>query len=167
MPFDCINLWVYGNNWAWVPDPTTPQVEIRVVLQNAAGTPARRDPGPGALAGMVAAYIAVSRRNRSSTLGDRPSLVGIEIVGGRNTSDRTLYFDNLASTGIAPAADVSAARGAGIPLPDGQTVGNNTGPGTLPFPTREETILPDNLTQSVHDVRRRSRPRRIRLSVRG
>ena len=30
------------------------------------------------------------------TLGDRPSLVGIEIVGGRNTSDRTLYFDNLA-----------------------------------------------------------------------
>ena len=34
-PFDCINLWVYGNNWAWVSDPTTPQVEIRVVLQNA------------------------------------------------------------------------------------------------------------------------------------
>lgn len=28
----------------------------------------------------------------------------------------------------------------------GQATGTNTGPGTLPFPTREETILPDNLT---------------------
>jgi hypothetical protein len=31
------------------------------------------------------------------------------------------------------------------PLP-GQSAGTNTGPGKLPFPTREETILPDNVT---------------------
>ena len=94
-PFDCINLWVYGNNWAWVPDPTTPQVEIRVVLQSAAGA---------ALAVTMdrvrwQEWWLVHRRLSSEqiqALGDRPSVVGIDVVGGGNTSDRTLYFDNLA-----------------------------------------------------------------------
>ncbi len=126
VPFDCINLWVYGNNWAWVPDPATPAVEIRVVLQNSAGT------------SVVVTldqvrwmeWWLVHRRltpEQIQTLGDRPSLVGIEIVGGRNTSDRTLYFDNLAvyQEPLVPL-DVSAPREKrGIQLPDGQTVGNN------------------------------------------
>ena len=24
--FDCVNIWCYGNNWAWQPDQSTPQV---------------------------------------------------------------------------------------------------------------------------------------------
>ena len=28
--FDCVNLWCYGNNWAWQPDPSTPQVHLAV-----------------------------------------------------------------------------------------------------------------------------------------
>lgn len=36
-PFDCVNLWVCGNNWGWAPDQSTPQVEIRVLLQSADG----------------------------------------------------------------------------------------------------------------------------------
>ena len=147
VPFDCINLWVYGNNWAWVPDPATPPVEIRVVLQSSAG------------ASVVVTldqvrwmeWWLVHRRltpEQIHTLGDRPRLVGIEIVGGRNPSDRTLYFDNLAvyQEPLVPLTFQPRAR-RGIALPDGQTVGNNCGPGTLPFPTREQTILPDNLTQ--------------------
>jgi len=35
----------------------------------------------------------------------------------------------------------------GIPTPPGHITGTNTGPGQLPFPTREQTILPDNLTR--------------------
>ncbi|MHB0957505.1 MAG: hypothetical protein ACYC0X_25790 [Pirellulaceae bacterium] len=144
--FDCINLWVYGNNWAWIPDPTTPPVEIRVVLQNAVGD-------------SVAVTLdhvrwtewwLLHRRltaEQIQMLGDRPTLSGIEIVGGRNTSDRTLYFDNLAvyQEPLTPLTFEPRAR-PGIQLPPAQTVGNNRGPGTLPFPTREQTILPDNRT---------------------
>ena len=31
--FDCINFWVYGNNWAWVSDKDTPRVTIDVLLR--------------------------------------------------------------------------------------------------------------------------------------
>jgi len=145
-PFDCINLWVYGNNWAWVPDPETPQVDIRVVLQNEAGSP------------LVVPLDRVRwkewwllhRRltaDQLTALGPHPSVTAIEVVGGRNTSDRVLYFDNLAVYREAlPALSFEPRPSRGITLPAGQTVGTNTGPGELPFPTREETILPDNLT---------------------
>ena len=102
------------------------------------------------------------------TLGDRPSLVGIEIVGGRNPSDRTLYFDNLAvyQEPLVPLTFQPRAR-RGIALPAGQTVGNNSGPGNLPFPTREQTILPDNLTpQFTTSVEEPTRGE-LCLSVRG
>lgn len=35
--FDCINFWVYGNNWAWVSDKGTPQVVITVLLRSKDG----------------------------------------------------------------------------------------------------------------------------------
>ncbi len=143
-PFDCINLWVYGNNWAWAPDPGTPQVEIRLVFQNAAGTalvvPLDRV--------RWKEWWLLHRRltpEQLDTLGDRPRLASIEVVGGRNADDRVLYFDNLALYVEAlPPLTFEPRPARGIQLPAGQTTGTNTGPGTLPFPTRDETILPDN-----------------------
>ena len=41
-PFDCINVWVYGNNWAWAPDPTTPPVNLNADSAKHIGR-ARRD----------------------------------------------------------------------------------------------------------------------------
>ncbi len=146
-PFDCVNLWLYGNNWAWVTDPTTPQVDVRIGLQNAAGTqltvPLDRV--------RWKEWWLMHRRltpEQLAILGDRPSVVSIEIVGGRNPEDRTLFFDNLAvyRETLAPL-EFTPRPARGISLPEGQTVGTNTGPGVLPFPTREETILPDNLTR--------------------
>jgi hypothetical protein len=34
---DNLGLWIYGNNWGWVPDPATPSVAVNVVLVNAKG----------------------------------------------------------------------------------------------------------------------------------
>ena len=34
---DCATFWVYGNNWAYSADPSTPQVSITVVLRSTAG----------------------------------------------------------------------------------------------------------------------------------
>lgn len=151
LPFDCVNVWVYGNNWAWVPDPTTPPVNLSAILQNGSGE-------------RVAIYLdnvrwrewyLVHRRltaEQIRLLGDRPQLVGLEVTGGTNTSDRVLYFDNLAVYQEAfPPLTYQPRPRRGIELPAGQTVGTNTGPGILPFPTRPETILPDNLVSDFQN----------------
>ncbi len=146
MPLDCVNLWVYGNNWGWVPDRTTPQVEIRVLLENSQGTVL-----PIVL-GRVRwkEWWLMHRRlttEQLQQLGDHPRFVGLEVRDGRNRDDRTIYFDNLAIYRESlPPLSFEPRRRRGIELPEGQTVGNNVGPGQLPFPTRDETILPDNLT---------------------
>ena len=53
-PFNCVNLWVYGNNWSYGPDPKTPPVEIAVLLRGRNGSAGAGRPGPGRLAGVVA-----------------------------------------------------------------------------------------------------------------
>ncbi len=147
-PVDCVNLWVYGNNWQWVPDRSTPQVEIRVLLQS----------GSGATVPVVLGRVrwkewwlmhARLTPDQLTQLGDQPHFAGLEVRDGRNKEDRTIYFDNLAiyAEALAPL-EFAARRRRGITLPEGQTVGNNIGKGVLPFPTRDETILPDNLTDA-------------------
>ncbi len=144
-PFDCVNLWVYGNNWGWAPDRLTPQVEIRVLLQG------QNDEvisiGLGRV-GWQEWWLMHARLSQAqlAALGDHPSLLRLEVREGRNKDNRTLYFDNLAiyTEPLRPLTFAPRPRRA-LELPPGQTVGNNVGPGTLPFPTRAETILPDNL----------------------
>ncbi len=145
-PFDCLNLWVYGNNWGWHPDPTTPPVEIRVLLQSDTG---------------VQVPIAMGRvrwkewwlmhqhltKEQLNQLGVSPYFVGLEVAFGTNEEERTIFFDNLTVyKELLPQLVFEARPHRGIDLPPGQTVGLNQGPGQLPFPTRAETILPDNLT---------------------
>ncbi len=57
-PFDCVNLWVYGNNWAWSPDPKTPQVRISVLLRGAGAPAHRADRGRHRDAGRVAKMVS-------------------------------------------------------------------------------------------------------------
>ena len=35
--FDCVNCWVYGNNWAWAPDRSTPPVNLQLLFRAATG----------------------------------------------------------------------------------------------------------------------------------
>jgi hypothetical protein len=147
-PFDCVNFWVCGNNWAWVTDKTTPPVQIAVLLRGKGGAEVR----------VVMSTVRwkewwVMHRKllpeQLELLKDGATLEGIQITNGRNTDDRTLYLDNLAiyKEELKPLA-FDPRRKRGIEMFPSQTVGNNTGPGKLPFPTREETILPDNLTKN-------------------
>ena len=34
---DNLGIWIYGNNWGWMPDPATPSVAVNIVLVNATG----------------------------------------------------------------------------------------------------------------------------------
>ena len=147
-PFDCVSLWVYGNNWAWMTDKSTPRVNIDVLLKAKDG-------------GEIALPMATVRwkewwfiRHKLSPelvnrLAEGATFEGIRVTRGRNTEDRVLFFDNLAFyKEPLPPLSFEPRRKRNLTLPEGQTVGTNTGPGVLPFPNREETILPTNLAKN-------------------
>ncbi|HUT90523.1 MAG TPA: hypothetical protein VMY37_13560 [Thermoguttaceae bacterium] len=146
-PFDCVNFWVYGNNWAWVSDKTTPQVDVRVLLRGAGGELVRVSLGRVRWREWWVMHRRLSP-DQLALLQDGAALEAIEVAGGRNEEDRLLHFDNLAVyQENLPPLEFEPRPQRGIDLPEGQTTGTNTGPGRLPFPNREETILPDNLTE--------------------
>ncbi|MGB9690100.1 hypothetical protein, partial [Thermogutta sp.] len=93
-PVDSINVWIYGNNWAWEPDPSTPQVQITVLLKSPNGQSIRADMGRV----YWREWFLVHTRLRSEdakSLNHGGVVEGIEISGGTNVEDRVLYFDNL------------------------------------------------------------------------
>ena len=149
--FDCVNLWVYGNNWAWSPDPSTPQVNVAVILRTREGREVSIPMGNVRWKEWWLMHRRLTEEQQE-LLRDGASAVGFQVSGGRNKDDRTLFFDNLCCyrEELPPLTfEPRPLRGI-TPFP-GQTTGTNTGPGKLPFPTREETILPDNLTEDFQN----------------
>lgn len=141
-PFDAVTLWCYGNNWGWAPDPGTPQVRISVLFEDSDGQE-------------FAVYLyhvdwtewyLLHRRltpEQARRLQKGAKFAGILVAGGRQKDDRILYFDNLAVfTEEFPPLTFAPRPERGISMFPGQTAGTNTGPGKLPFPTSERTILP-------------------------
>ncbi len=143
---DCVTLWVYGNNWAYSSDPSTPQVSITVVLRSTSGQTTRVD--LGRVHWME--WFLMHRRLTPEQIGllkEGGVVDSIEIAGGSNRDDRALYFDNLTiyREEFEPLQfEPRPLRG--VDPFEGQSPGVNAGPGRLPFPNREETILPENAT---------------------
>ena len=83
----------------------------------------------------------------ASSVGRSPVIRGSR-SDGRHEHKRAVHLlgQSECLSGALPPLTYQPRPRRGIELPAGQTVGTNTGPGTLPFPTRPETILPDNLT---------------------
>ena len=146
-PFDCVNFWVYGNNWAWVSDKTTPQVDIAVILHTAAGEAIRVPMGRVRWKEWWVMHAKLPPE-QVAAVQDGAVLEAIELSGGKNQEDRVLYFDNLSvyQESLPPLVFEPRPQ-RNLTLFPGQSPGINTGPGKLPFPNREETLLPDNLTQ--------------------
>lgn len=145
-PVDCINVWIYGNNWAWAPDPGTPPVQIVVLLKSVDGTSIRVDMGRVNWKEWFLVHTRLPAEH-AQALKKGGFFEGLEITGGTNSEDRVLFFDNLTPyLEPLPPLRFEPRPRRPISLPEGQTTGTNTGPGVLPFPTREETILPDQLT---------------------
>ncbi len=141
---DCVTLWVYGNNWAYSSDPGTPQVSITVVLRSAAGQTSRVEMGRV----RWKEWFLMHRRltpEQTALLGQGAALDSIEIGGGYNREDRVIYLDNLAvyREEFRPL-QFEPRPSRGVEPFEGQSPGVNTGPGRLPFPNREQTILPEN-----------------------
>ena len=145
--FDAVSLWIEGNNWAWTPDPKTPQVLVTMLFQRADGSdyavPLERV--------RWNEWFLVYHHLNETQVADlnQPGTVfaGLRIEGGRNLEDRTLYFDSVCvfQEEFAPL-EFSKRPKRNVALFPGQDAGQNTGDATLPFPTRPETVEPSNLT---------------------
>ncbi|MBM3494236.1 MAG: hypothetical protein FJX72_07940, partial [Armatimonadetes bacterium] len=141
-PFDAVSLWCYGNNWGWAVDPSTPQVRVTALFLDSQG----REFGVNLYHVDWTEWYLLHKR-LTPDLVERAkggaSFAGILVEGGRQKADRTLYFDNLAvfTEQFAPLTFAPRPE-RGITMFPGQSSATNTGPGKLPFPTTEKTILP-------------------------
>ena len=142
-PISATTIWIYGNNWSWTPDPTTPRVAVSLLLGDAEG---KTHPLNIATVGWKEWWL-VHKVIPKEFLAKTPlQFVGIRIGGCANKDNRELYFEDLCffEESLKPLSFEPRPKRGIDPFP-GQDVGANRGPGRLPFPTREETILPENL----------------------
>lgn len=147
-PFDCVSCWIYGNNWGYSRDPSTPPVTVSAVFADGNGEEFSVYLTYVNWVEWHLAYRRLDPEQIARVQAGGAKFVRFEVVGGRNTQDRVLYFDNLAVfTEELKPLTFEPRPERGIPMFPGQTVGTNTGPGKLPFPNRPETILPGNVTR--------------------
>lgn len=152
---DCVEGWIYGNRWGWENPPDTPPVQIFVHFVDGEGQNRRIH-----LATINwKEWWLVHRRLFPLPQGGETNgwrLVALEISGGWQPQERTVYFDSLTfyREPLLPLSFPPRPR-RNLTLFEGQSPGLNTGRRKLEFPTREETILPVNLTKRFQTAVRR------------
>jgi len=165
--FDSIELWGYGNHWGWETDPTTPRAQIAVLVEDARGKEFRVPLTDIQWKQWWLIHRRLSREVLSQIVWPA-RFTGIEISKGTNREARAFFCDNLAfykeelkplSFHPQPQRNLKPYRG--------EIMGTNTGPGTLPFPTREETILPANFEKNFKVTAREVAPRQFELRYEG
>lgn len=141
-PVSAVTLWMYGNNWGWVPDPTTPRVDVVLLMEDGAGGGIELP-----LTNVRWKEWWLIHKVLPPGILEEGALYfsGLRIEGCANAEDRELYFEDLSffQESHDPIEFEPRPKRGIDPFP-GQPEGANTGPGRLPFPTREETILPSN-----------------------
>lgn len=135
---DSVDLWVYGNRWDWENPPGTPAVRIVLHLRDADG---------------MARELHVDNvrwqewwlmhQKLPAGLKSPVRMESVEISGGWQADWREIFFDSIRIYREAlPPLTFTERPKRHLTVPEGQSPGANTGPGRLPFPTREQTILP-------------------------
>ncbi len=145
-PFDAVTMWIYGNNWATSNDATTPQVTVYALFTDADDI----EFGVNLIRVRWEQWFLCHRRldaEQIERVRTGATFTGFRVDGGRQPADRMIYFDNLAvfTEEFKPLTFRPRAL-RGVDAFPGQDTGQNTGPGRLTFPDREQTILPPNLT---------------------
>ncbi|MCW5980753.1 MAG: hypothetical protein KIT09_21915 [Bryobacteraceae bacterium] len=142
--FDSIDLWGYGNRWSWVEDPTTPAADVAVLIVDARGKEFRI-PLTDIRWKQWWLIHRMLPRETAGQIGWPASFSGIEISKIKHSAKRYFFCDSLAFyTEELKPLELKAQPKRNLKPFRGQIAGLNTGEGTLPFPTREETILPSN-----------------------
>ncbi|MBR5024566.1 MAG: hypothetical protein IKX48_05835, partial [Victivallales bacterium] len=147
--FDAVTLWTYGNKFAIRQDGKTVGNAVVSVLFK---TPDGEEQAIQIIRIHWDEWFLCHIRltNDQQKLLHQPGTVfsGLKVTNCRTESERTLYFDSLClyKEAFAPLSFKPRAK-RGIDLFPGQDEGVNTGEGRLPFPTRQDTILPDSAAE--------------------
>ncbi len=135
---DSVDMWLYGNRWGWENPPGTPPVRIILQLRDA------ENKTHDLLIDSVRwqEWWLMHKKLPAEWPGPL-RLERIDVADGWQTEWREIFFDSIRfyRESLAPLKFAARPR-RNLQLPPGQSPGANTGPGLLPFPTRERTILP-------------------------
>jgi len=166
-PFDSVDIWGYGNRWSWIKDETTPAADVSILLLDSRGkeftipmTDIRWKQ-----------WWLIHRKIQPDVLNQivRPaSFSGLEISNAKNNDPRYFFFDSLAfyKEDLHPLHFQPQPKRNLKPY-RGEIAGLNTGPGALPFPTREETILPSNFEKDFQVSARETGRNQFELRYKG
>ncbi len=142
-PFDTLTLWVFGNNVKIFGNLNpTPQVDIRAEFVTPSGE--KWDVAVGRVQHLEwhQYYIPVTGVARELA-GQGGRFLGFVITGGKNTTDRQLFFSSFATfREKLPSYEWTPRRKRGVVVFPNAPQGFNTGEGRLPFPTVESTVVP-------------------------
>ncbi|MBP3694497.1 MAG: hypothetical protein J6J31_08705 [Thermoguttaceae bacterium] len=142
--FDAVSVWIYGNNWAWENDPTTPRVQVQALFTDANGHELGVTFGQVNWKEWFLMFRRLSENAMERLHAPNARFTGFRITNCRNAEDRVLFFDNFAiRKEVFKELTFKPRPKRGVILPQ-QDQGLNTGAGMLPFPNRPETILPEN-----------------------
>jgi len=148
-PFTAANMWVWNNYWIWKGDRGKPMVRISLLLESSKGQtyeiPFSRDlDWPG----WYLMHIRLTAKERE-IFANGGMLKGIRLSNCRMETEENIFLDNLSfyKEDLKPLKYDVLPR-PGIDLAPGQDLGVQTGKERLPFPTREETMLPENITEN-------------------
>jgi len=169
---DCVEFWAYGDRLRSAPTGTTLAagegvIYLSILLQDAAGNEHRIQATDMRWRGWWLVHRKLSAELQSA-IAWPAAVSGIELEMGRLADRRQVFCDSLAFYREAlkplnlkpqPKRNLRPFRG--------QIVGLNTGVGTLPFPTREETILPSNFEKDFRNAVLRTAPGRFELHYQG
>ena len=142
-------IWLYGNNWSWAPDSSTPQVTVSLLIRDRDGKTRALDITRVGWKEWWLVHKVLPKEIAVKAGETILQFAGIRVSGCANKENRELYFEDLCFFQEPLETlffDTRPQRG--IDSFSGQDPGANRGPGRLPFPTREETILPENLVSA-------------------
>ncbi|HWB98530.1 MAG TPA: hypothetical protein VG672_17590, partial [Bryobacteraceae bacterium] len=165
--FDSIEMWGYGNRWGWTRDESTPAVTISIRVTDAAG---KEVSIPITDVGWKQWWL-IHRRIPADILKGivlPASFSGIEISKMKRSQERYFFCDSLAfSVEELKPLTLKTQPKRNLRPYRGMIAGLNTGEGTLPFPTREETILPTNVEKNFQTTVKQTGPNRFELRYQG
>ncbi|MBR4518930.1 MAG: hypothetical protein IKO65_08020 [Victivallales bacterium] len=144
--FDTVTLWGHGNQEALYKDRRTIGiVVVHVELRNAEGKTTEVEMAGVNWNDWFLCHKRLTPEQQEEFSRPGTTVTAIVLKPANNREPRTLYFDSLTlyTEEFKPLTFEPRPK-RGIPLFPGQDPGANTGEGTLPFPTREDTILPDS-----------------------
>jgi hypothetical protein len=93
-PVSAVTIWIYGNNWSWESDPTTPRVTVSLLLRDRNG--AHRDFDIVRQLGWKEWWLVYGVVPKEILENAPLHFAGIRVSGCANGDNRELFFEDLA-----------------------------------------------------------------------